>query len=282
MNSANNFSSVLINNLPCDNLVDLYYDIDIFMHNKKAVDQYTPIIKDKDVVIFGSGPTLNYFENKSIFNDCIKIGVNSLFNNDKYDLDFFFCGDYVQMKKYNINPKNIIQRKNNGLNILLTRKLELKRESKTNRYYIPDAIFEQLGDNAQLLYYTSKDAVALDKYHSRLLYSSYSIGQVPLLFSSYCQAKTIYLVGFDQGGALYADGSRRGRNVENTETVEATPADLKAIHGYEKVLRIIQTLGLNTKIVAINPVCMRGIFEELFTQRYVDENKINAQGLNVI
>ena len=290
----NSLSEFLITNFP-GALDFLHRDIDVFRHNGVFINEVRELIKGRDVIVYGSGPTLNYFDPKIITSEkTLQMGVNSQIINEKLKLDFFFAGDYVPLKKNNITPEVLIEKKNAGMKICLTRKYGVnENDGKTHKTHIPDSFVNRLPDDINILYYTNSFKQAIQRHYTRLLFSSCSIGQVPLQISMFCGARRIYLVGFDQGGSFYADGririSYENQDSESPVDVEADShkkkfvSDEKAIRAFTQVREMKKKLDYKSEIISVNPVNMKGIFDrDVYTKEYADSKGLTGDEYKIL
>lgn len=283
--SLNSVSRFLVDNFS-DNLECFKKDFDVYLHNAVFIDKIKDSIKNKDVIVYGSSPSLNYFDSNKFFSDdAIHMGVNGQINNKNLNLDYFFAGDYVPICKNNITAELLKEKESKGTRICITRKVNVDPLNPKSNRFIPDSFLRELDGCANMLFYTNDYVEAVQKNYLKLLFSSYSIGQIPLLISLFCGAARIYLVGFDQGGAVYADGRSRGSckvvDIEKSKASEdfahnKTPSDLKAIKGYKQVKKIRKELNLKSEVISVNPVNMKGIFSDVYTSEFV-----TAKGLSV-
>lgn len=267
-------------------------DIDVYMHNAIFMDSIKDSIKGRNVIVYGSGPSLNFFDSKKYFSeDTVHMGVNGQINNQNLKLDYFFAGDYVAMCKNNITPELLKEKNAAGTKICLTRKVEVDSSNVKSDRFIPDSYMSELGSILNLLYYTNDYEKAIQNNHLKLLFSARSIGQIPLLISLFCGAARIYLVGFDQGGAVYADGRKRGScevvenddsEVSNADDNKKTGTDVRAIQGYKQVKTIKRKLNLKTEILSVNPVNMKGIFNDVYTHEFVKEKCLSEDDCKLL
>ena len=244
-------------------LSELKNDLEVYLANTNIINKHKTFINQKDVIVFGSGPTVNNFMFDNIrCDDLVKIAVNSQIFDTRHKYDFFFASDYKVLKRREVTPEFLLNKINEGVRVCLGRNIHRYERWYKSGYYIPDSYIEKLTGLADVLYYTNSHSEVISKSYTNLLYSFYSIGHIALLFSILCGAKKVYLVGFDQGGN-YADGTPR-LNMEKT--------NLKAIDGFKKILKIVNELNFGIDIISINPVNMRGLFRDVYTNSYINES----------
>ena len=243
-------------------LSELKNDLEVYLTNSSIINKHKAFINKKDVIIFGSGSTVNNFMADDIrCDDLVKIAVNSQIFDTRRKYDFFFASDYKVLKRREITPAFLLNKINDGVRVCLGRNIHRYERWYKSGYYITDSYIEKLSGLADILYYTNIHSEVISKSYTNILYSFYSIGHIALLFSILCRANRVYLVGFDQGGN-YADGTPR-LNMEKT--------NLKAIDGFKRIRKIVKEFDLDTEIISINPVNMRGLFRDVYTDSYIKE-----------
>lgn len=224
----------------------------------KTFGEYRNIHNGKKVAIIGCGPTLkNYYQLK----DTIQIGVNRSFLNQNIKLDYLFIQDrlehdmdaaneylpYSCKKFYGIIPelrfsklkKDILQISNQDI-----------CNANANIYIIEDKVRNNWANNLEI------EPVG-DWCGS--VFSA-------LQFALYTNPTHIYIVGCDctSNGHFYA---------EKTSIFKNKNLDLT----YQKktwllLKNIISNLYPKTEIISVNPVGLKGLFKDVYTQSYVDEH----------
>ncbi len=288
----NSLSEFLISNFT-GALDFLQKDIEVYRHNAVFLDSIKDVIKGRNVVVYGSGPTLNYFDPKMITTeDTQQMGVNSQIINEKLKLDFFFAGDYIPLRKNKITPDTLKEKMKEGVRICLTRKYGIKpNNGKFPGRYIPNSFVDELTDCANILYYTNSFKECMERKYTHLLFSSHSIGQIPLQISLLCGASKIYLVGYDQGGSFYADGRLRisyednndaNADIEGDSRTKKFVSDDKAIKAFTLIKEMKKQLNLKSEIISVNPVNMKGIFTDVYTNEYAKSKGLSGEEYKII
>jgi hypothetical protein len=265
-------------------LEGLKNDIEVYLKNLSFINKYADDVYGKDVFIIGSGPSINSFDFQKYNSDnVIKMGVNGQIFNEKFKLDYFFASDYVNLKKKEITADVLNKKAHEGVRICLGRNINRTLPIKKSKYYIADEFIAELEPNVNVFYYTNDYKEVINRSYTKLLYAFFTAGHLPLLFSLYCGAKRIFLIGFDQGGNFYADGSLRTKSVN--DQFSPTNSDLKVIHGFKNVIKIsdfLKHLGYSSSIYSVNPVNMKGVFSDVYTEAYLHDNSIPLSGVNLL
>lgn len=203
---------------------------------------------DKEVVIVATGPTANKYKVKP---DAIHIGVNRAFQLDKdISFDYYFIQDYSGKTKEYIDD----------LDNYRTGKCCTKFYGLTNEWiHNPErTIPESHAIKANALRYRT-DWIDIPNYKPRFAYdiSTQALGCFgsivfpALQFALWTYPDKIYLVGCDCNTNGYA---------YNNEKNELYPDRL--IPAYKQFKAFAKKYYPDVKIVCINPVGLKGIFDE--------------------
>lgn len=219
---------------------------------------------NQEIVLIGAGPTLKYFEpfrDKKFYVGCNRafmyenIKFDYLFTIDKAGLDceeenyydaFFnyrkndcikFVGDQNINEKYQIPESQIL-------------KYNVKRY-KTTSGYLPD-----------------KFNVEIDSFP---LANFATVSLQALQFILYTNPARIYIVGID---CTTSTGKHFiGFDYDSTTRNEnACRNDENNIKAYIQFKQFIQMYYPETEIISVNPVGLKGIFKDVYTQSYLDEH----------
>ena len=253
---------------------DLYYylqksNIQAAAIHPKTFLPYKGIHTNKSVVVVGCGPTLQYYEP---IETTIHVGVNRVFFNENLNLDYLFIQDYLKgendmslansyhpntcAKFYGILPEN---RYNQCKKVLKRINISDIISAKAKPYIIEDAVRRNW---ANLL-----EVEPIGDW-TGCIFSA-------LQFVLYTNPKKIYLVGCDcsKTGHFYEE---RGDVINGT--------DLS--YQYKSWLELKEHLKRyysDTEIITINPVGLKGMFKDLYTQSYVDEHpELLNDGVEII
>ena len=210
-------------------------------------------------VLIASGPTVNNFDPQVLKDENLKyIAVNGSFACDKVNFDYLFLQDYSGLKK---TVEKIPEAKNlknaekfYGImspvpNEMLVPESIINRDN-ANKYYVHSVCY----DNGKLLPWVD---------YARDLSSEFFMchGTIPLIamqFLLYAGFKKIYLVGCD-----CSVSGHFSKNME-TQVTQKTELDVWLL-GWKKIKEFAKLHYPETRIISINPVGLKGYFEEIYT-----------------
>lgn len=225
--------------------------------NMKAFSEFKNAFRDKKIVIAGNGPTLKYYKP---IPDAIHIGLNRAWLKEDISLDYLFITDNLIGEESNINAipqsskirsKIFVSLHQHGISHLdLTIHSEnISLMERVTRFYvngfgIEESIFPDI------------------RYHS--LASFLSIVFPALHFSLFTYPKEIYLVGCDTTarGHFYSDP----KNIDPNSYAKLNTNRVKT--GYARMKMFADQFYPDTKIISINPVGLKGLFEDIYTDEY--------------
>ena len=239
---------------------NLYYlqksNIQAAALHPKTFGEYRNKYNNKKIVILGCGPTLKYY---SQISEAIHIGVNRAFFIDNIKLDYLFIQDKLEhdMDRANEYQANHCQ-KFYGI-IPELRFLDAKKD------ILPVSNQDICAANAKV--YILEDAVCKNWANNLEIEP---IGDwcgcifSALQFALYTNPKEIYIVGCDcnSSGHFY-----------NEKPSIFPNKSLRLNYQKKYWIRAKQILEYRypkTKVISINPVGLRGLFKDVYTQSYVD------------
>lgn len=201
-------------------------------------DTYRGCLKGKKVVIVATGPSLNKYVPMS---DAVHIGINKAFLRDDIKFDYYFVQDYAATKDYVLGLKDVDCTKFVGIYIL-------------DRYIgaqVPRRIMEQI---SAIPYYLTYPVMtfAADLSTAPLTGASTTV-ITAMQFAVYAGAKEIYLVGCDTSTSGYFD---------NSKNRYLNPKVL--IKDYIAFRDFVDKNCIDTKVISINPVGLKGIFADKY------------------
>ncbi|EGK8037567.1 glycosyltransferase [Campylobacter lari] len=233
-----------------------------FSLHQKVFSKYKDKYRKEEVVILGSGPSLNYYQyDKSK----IHIGCNRIFKT--MNVDYLFLFDAEGTKEYLYDLFNF---KNENTKVFLGRFLRDMDYNQDQNYWfhlhnIPEK-FSQVYNSES--YYIGRGA---NTPFAREIYTDLSI--FPLMdyrtvvhhafqFALFTGSKKIYIVGCDSRLNGYYDGSQ--------QDVKWTGDSYDhVVAGWKKFKKFIDVYYPDTEVISINPVGLRGIFKDVYTRQYV-------------
>ena len=242
----------------------LYYacvSADIANTHHKTFPQFKNSNLGKSIAIFGAGPTLNFAPkiNKSKIIACNR--SYEYFINKK--CDYFFGQDYHGIKSfYDKAIKNCTY-------AFIGRSVDM---------YAANAAPDQYRDleNVYSYYYhtwfynTIKIKSSIENFP---LADFYTVVHPALHFALYTKPDIIYLVGCDTSTSGYANKNILQFKIHITEITK----------GYQ-ILKEFRDLEYpETRIISVNPVGLRNIFEDVYTKEFLDKgNIIDDDNLTII
>ena len=229
-----------------------------FLH-EKVFGKYKNAFCGKDVVLICTGPTANYYK---MIPNAIHIGVNGACYLDFINLDYLFAQDYT------------IKQKNNSTLINDCMNYRIKNCKKFFGI-IPDERLKKIKNDIERIPLSFCNDSNVSQYiledwsvHN----IAYDISREPfgeffgtpfsaLQFIFYTHPQKLYLVGWDcgQGYAYNKQNALGGANYQ---------IEILKKH----FLPFIEINYPDIEIISINPVGLKGIFKDVFTQSYVDEH----------
>lgn len=211
--------------------------------NNKAFAQYKNYFYGKDIVIVATGPTLNNYE---LIKDAIHIGVNTTYK--KVPLDFLFVQDgaseYLSQKFKGIEDvqcKIFMGRFAYG-DIDFPEQYHMKEN-------VSDFILEHIGPTRKIY----KDIC----HHP--VSGWVSVVFSALHFALYTYPRRIYLVGCDVSQGGYYDGTVDQKTIIEGERARAH------LEGYRMMKEWAQIHYPKTEIISVNPVGLKGMFKDIYT-----------------
>lgn len=231
-------------------------NISIAMQHQRVFMPYKNIYNGKNLVLIATGPTLNYYEPLS---NVIIFGCNSAFKKD-IPLDFLFMQDYEAVKDYIEDVPKYVSEK---CNIFYGYTMEYNK--KCNQV-IPEST--AIEHNAHR-YYTDWAKIKdfkpefVQDISTQPLCCWGTIAFPVMQFMLWTNPKKIYLVGCDCSNSHY----------DNSPLVSKNLKDLSHLIRPWKILKqFIQIYYPKTEIISVNPVGLKGIFKDVYTQSYLDEH----------
>ncbi len=214
--------------------------------------KYRNCNKGKEIVILASGPTLDYYKKQK---DKLYLGVNRAFMANKADLDYLFVQDYASdMQDAIDNYKGNNCQKFYGIHYCAPSINQAHADlAKAERYYFIDCDWNAL--------WSYPHDISIQPFNT---YSS--VVHPAVTFALWTGVSKIYLVGCDtsqNGSASDAqpkDGKPRHLYVENIK------------RGWEKMKDYAKEFYPETEIISINPVGLKGLFKDVYTESYLSDH----------
>lgn len=232
-------------------------DISVAKAHSDIFPQFKNINKGKEVVIVACGPTLNYYEP---IKNAIHIGVNRAYKKENLKLDYLFWIDARQNAKEcfkELEKYDFVKFFGRHCNLECDPILHTFPEKETPQ------IAEIYADNNKAYKFYSnfpRDNIYLDIENNPLMDFG-SITFPAIHFALYTHPSKIYLVGCDCS------------NLGHFNSQEQLPWNLQKIkEGYLKLKTFAQIYYPDIEIISINPIGLKGLFKEQYTNT-IHKNK---------
>lgn len=219
--------------------------------HKQAFSEFKGCYTGKKIAIFATGPSLN---NYKMLENTINIGVNKAFLKDGINLDYLFMQDFG-VKEYIDeldNPKfqNIIKFFGVAPEYLFDRK-----EVSLKHSIIPESTI--LKYKARQYFQHSTYALSNIKFYKDIETNYIECGKTVALaaiqFALYTNPSEIYLIGCDCSNGHY---SSQGGNSKFSHLIKP----------WVKLKEFAEIYYPDTKIISVNPVGLKGLFEDLYQE----------------
>ena len=225
--------------------------------NKESFSEFKNINKGKKVALCGAGPTL---KNYAMIDDCLHVALNRALLNKSIKYDWFIADDW------------------DGIDFLQNELLEFDgiiffgHQIGDYSREIPESFRLKCGARR---YYTDSYLVS-NGFKSRFVcdIDKMPIGNMPNIAISamqimlYTNPDTIYLVGCDASSGHFIQPDQLSQ-----ERIQAHEKDLsiavkgdKTIAKWMELKKFANAYYPDTKIVSINPVGLKGIFEDVYQE----------------
>ncbi len=212
--------------------------------HRNVFPKYRNINQGKDVVLIATGPSLQHFRP---IEGAVYVGVNRAYEYQQVKFDYLFMQDFSSDRRdyieefinydavkflgylaYHLVPQCIVPAKYDG-------------RAGVERYYASHPY--------------EKQSFSYDLSTSPLG-DAYSVVFPAMQFILWTNPKTIYLVGCDSSNAGYYN-TKPGNNVLMVNEV---------VSGWHRMKEFAAAYYPDTKIVSINPIGLKGIFEDIETR----------------
>ncbi|WP_312353851.1 hypothetical protein [Aminipila sp.] len=227
--------------------------------HKRTFLPFKEIHKEDEVIIVGTGPTLNFFQPTE--EPLVYVGVNSAYKRENLHLDYLFCQDFKDGHLFDMDEiRNLSCVKFFGKHCL-----------PPNHFVtadMPEHLIEDLGARKYFInhiYGPAGNTPMMTNLEYFPVMDCWTTAFSALQFAFYTHPKTIYLVGLDTSVRL---GGHYNDSTIFVETQEAR--FMEAIKGYKKVKQFANCHYPDIRIVSINPVGLKGIFEDVYTKSFLN------------
>ncbi|MBR4605166.1 MAG: tetratricopeptide repeat protein [Lachnospiraceae bacterium] len=208
--------------------------------HQKTFSKYKNKYTGKTAVLVAGGPTTKIFQK---IEDAIYVSVNDAFLKVDLPYNFYFFSDYcgiIDLHKF-LKPSAVTF---------------FAKHLLYPHIVIPDSYYDDDKCEKCFVLYSRDNYDMLKEMIDRdIIYAYPSIVFVAIKFLLYANFKTIYIVGCDcsEGNVSTAEQSTY-RNYNNLLS--------SFVDGWEYLKKSLQQHNIKTKIISVNPVGLRGLFED--------------------
>jgi hypothetical protein len=228
------------------------------LHNKTFLPLKN-ICNGKKVVMCGAGPTLSKYVP---IEDAIHVALNRAFLFDKVLFDYIIAQDFDGLK--HVQRELIDYRGNNCIKLLGALNVKSQKE-------IPESLAIKCG----ALRYNTDMFMLSSGYRSEFTcdLSSVAVGNCPNVSLSalqiilYMNPDSIYIVGCDISGSHFSQKNldKNSIDAENIKMKKLwSKSQGKLIRKWKEFKHFQKTYYPDTKIYSINPVGLKGLFEDIY------------------
>lgn len=215
--------------------------------HRASFSEFRGCHKGQRVVLVGAGPTLNFY---SQLKETPHIGVNSAFLKPEIKLDYYFARDYSARSPWYNKLKEHDFVKFFGV-------CEWDHEGR-EAFQVPESMIEE-NHGRKFYTQTNKQLIHCDIEH----YPAMGLGSVifgALHFALFTQPNQILLVGCDCSPTGHFDGSD-GILPSNGRLF---------VNNWKWAKEFAARYFSNTEILSVNPVGLKGVFRDVYTQSYLN------------
>jgi len=218
--------------------------------HKAAFSEFKACNKGKTVAVVGTGPTLNYYSQLA---GVSHIGVNASFLKKELTLDYYFITHYNREWCEKLKDYNFYKFFDVGI------------RSRKSKDQFPEYVIEE-NDGRR---YFSMPMMSFDQIRTNIdCYPLMGYGSIifrAIHFALYTQPRKLLLVGCDCALSGHFDGLAQSVYDEQLYIP-------RWIDGYKTVKRFASLHYPDMEIISVNPVGLKGMFHDLYTERYLDDH----------
>ena len=228
--------------------------------HKAAFSEFKGCNRGKTAVIVATGPSMNYY---TPIAGTSHIGVNGSFLREDLPLDFYFLVHNVPAWTEKLKDYNFV--KFFGIN------------TNSNSWdQIPEYVIEQNGGRQFFTANTlpgTKIQTNLE-YYPLMCYNTITFPAIH--FALYTRPKKLLLVGCDCAFSGHYDGTELPSYVDKIQIPQW-------MDGYAEAKKFASIHYPDTEIISVNPVGLKGMFSDVYTESYLDAHpEINRSGCSIL
>ena len=230
-------------------------------HHSKIFPQFKNINRNKTVAIVATGKTMSYYKQND---NIVNIGVNAACLREDIDFSYWFAIDYsatknlmdfLKLKKY----YKFFGQCSSSLTDHCFRKI---KNDEFEYYFFPDSLIDDMPNSFK--FYIDHPSLEINRdIETQAMPDLSSCVFSALRFALYTGTKKIYLVGCDASLNGYFDKNYKQIESWSPENV------LRGWYIYKEFLDIFYP---DVEIISINPVGLKGIFKDIYTKNYIENN----------
>lgn len=215
--------------------------------HKATFSEFRACHRGRTVAIAASGPTLNYYTQ---IPGIPHIGLNASFLRSGLKLDYYFLYHYVPEWRDALKQQKFVK--------------FFAYPNIFDGAEIPDDFFEETGARRFFLDMAGADIHGNIEYYPLMMYGSIVFPAIH--FALYTRPQRLLLVGCDCSVANHFDGTPVIKH-------DSEPCWGSIwIDGYREVKKFVEHHYPDTEIISINPVGLKGIFRDVYTESYLNAN----------
>ncbi|MCI9508042.1 MAG: hypothetical protein HFF62_16015 [Oscillospiraceae bacterium] len=221
------------------------YANEIHDTHKATFSEFRACHRGQTVAVIASGPSLNYYTQ---IPGIPHIGMNASFLRSGLKLDYYFLYHYIPEWRDALKQQKFVK--------------FFAYPNIFDTAEIPECFFEEANARRFFLNLSGADIHGNIEYHPLMMFGSIVFPAIH--FALYTRPQKLLLVGCDCTVENHFDG----RPVINHNS----EPDLGSmwIEGYKEVKKFVTQHYPDTEIISINPVGLRGIFCDIYTENYLN------------
>ena len=228
--------------------------IEITDTHKKSFSEYRNAFRDKKVVIVATGPTLKYYKP---IPDAIHIGLNFAWRNENILLDYLFTQDEKINRTTDVKVEDGFDKIKN--------KIFIGKYPYNDEWFRYSESYSLMRENI-CRYFLNRRDIGQVIHQDICYYGLADFGSVSfnaLHFALFTYPKEIYLVGCDTSPTGHFYDKKSSGSPTNDDMMTG-----KLKIGYARMKVFAEQYYPDTKIISINPVGLKGLFEDVYTEDY--------------
>lgn len=238
------------------------YHISTAILHQKTFTQFKNYCHGKAVVVCGAGPSLQKYKP---IEGAVHIALNRAFLYDKVDFDFIFSQDFDGIRM--VQEELVEYRKDRCIKLLGTQINGVPEKEIPESLAIRcDALRFNTDSYLQQNGYKSKFVLDID---SRAIGNMPNVGLSCMQFALYMNPSVLYIAGCDLTGSHFSQKNLQEKERKEEEHIMHNYWEVhakKQIAKWEELKQFAQKHYPDTRLVSVNPVGLRGVFEDLYQE----------------